>query len=61
MKVFDLRCDGDHRFEGWFGSDADYTEQLAKHMIECPVCGSISIGKLPSAPWPMPGKQRRKG
>lgn len=50
MKVFDLRCDGDHRFEGWFGSDADYTEQLAKHMIECPVCGSISIGKLPSAP-----------
>jgi hypothetical protein len=50
MKVFDLRCDGDHRFEGWFGSDTDYTEQLAKHMIECPVCGSIAIDKLPSAP-----------
>ncbi|HTJ93467.1 MAG TPA: DUF1178 family protein [Pararobbsia sp.] len=50
MKVFDLRCDGDHRFEGWFGSDADYTTQLAKHMIECPVCGSTAIDKLPSAP-----------
>ena len=50
MKVFDLRCDGDHRFEGWFGSDTDYTSQLARHMIECPVCGSIAIEKLPSAP-----------
>ena len=50
MRVFDLRCDADHRFEGWFGSDADYTTQLAKHMIECPVCGSLAIGKLPSAP-----------
>lgn len=50
MKVFDLRCDGEHRFEGWFGSDVDYTNQLAKQMIECPVCGSLAIDKLPSAP-----------
>ncbi|RKP57472.1 DUF1178 family protein [Pararobbsia silviterrae] len=50
MKVFDLRCDSDHRFEGWFGSDVDYTAQLGKQMIACPVCGSLAIDKLPSAP-----------
>jgi hypothetical protein len=50
MKVFDLRCAGDHRFEGWFGSDADYESQQAKRMISCPICGSVEVGKLPSAP-----------
>ena len=50
MKVFDLRCAGDHRFEGWFGSDADYESQHATRMIGCPICGSVEIDKLPSAP-----------
>ncbi|CAB3785918.1 DUF1178 family protein [Pararobbsia alpina] len=50
MKVFDLRCADDHRFEGWFGSDADYESQHAKRMIGCPICGSVEIDKLPSAP-----------
>jgi len=50
MKVFDLRCAGDHRFEGWFGSDADYESQHAKRMIGCPMCGSVEIDKLLSAP-----------
>ena len=50
MKVFDLRCASDHRFEGWIGSDADYESQHAKRMIGCPICGSDEIGKLPSAP-----------
>jgi hypothetical protein len=50
MKVFDLRCAQDHRFEGWFGSDADYESQHAKRMIGCPMCGSVEIDKLPSAP-----------
>ncbi len=50
MKVFDLRCAGDHRFEGWFRSEADYELQRGKRMIGCPFCGSDEIGKLPSAP-----------
>jgi hypothetical protein len=50
MRVFDLRCAGDHRFEGWFGSDADYESQHAKRMIACPMCGSVEIEKLLSAP-----------
>ena len=50
MKVFDLACEHDHRFEGWFASSADYDEQCAKGLIECPMCGSTSIRKLPAAP-----------
>ena len=50
MKVFNLGCAQDHHFEGWFGSADDYTSQLARGLIECPVCGDTSIRKLPTAP-----------
>jgi hypothetical protein len=49
MKVFDLACAHDHRFEGWFGSAEDYDSQLERGLIECPMCSSRSIRKLPSA------------
>jgi hypothetical protein len=50
MKVFNLACEHEHRFEGWFGSADDYDSQLARGLIECPVCASHSIRKLPAAP-----------
>ncbi len=50
MKVYNLRCDHDHRFEGWFSSEEDYASQAAQSLIECPVCESRAIAKLPSAP-----------
>lgn len=50
MKVFNLACESDHRFEGWFASADDYDAQLARGLIECPMCGARSIRKLPSAP-----------
>jgi hypothetical protein len=50
MKVFDLVCDLDHRFEGWFGSADDYDAQLGRGLLECPMCGSRAIRKLPAAP-----------
>lgn len=50
MKVFDLACGHDHRFEGWFASAADFDEQLASGLIECPVCTDREVRKLPSAP-----------
>lgn len=49
MKVFDLACAHDHRFEGWFGSAEDYDSQLERGLIECPMCASRTIRKLPSA------------
>jgi hypothetical protein len=50
MKVFNLSCEHDHRFEGWFGSAGDFDVQLQDGLLECPVCGSRDIRKLPSAP-----------
>jgi hypothetical protein len=50
MKVFNLSCSHDHRFEGWFASADDYDSQHARGLIECPFCGDAEIRKLPSAP-----------
>lgn len=50
MKVFNLACEHDHRFEGWFGSAEDYDAQLARGLVECPVCASKDIRKMPTAP-----------
>lgn len=50
MKVFDLACAHDHRFEGWFASAEDFDDQLDRGLLECPVCGDRTVRKLPSAP-----------
>ena len=50
MKVLNLRCAGDHRFEGWFASEEDFASQAAATGIACPLCGSTEISRLPSAP-----------
>lgn len=59
MIVFDLSCEGGHRFEGWFGSSADYESQRARGLVECPHCGSAAVTKAPMAPAvPAKGNQR---
>jgi len=50
MKVLNLRCARDHRFEGWFGSDDDFAEQGRRGLISCPLCDDKTITRLPSAP-----------
>ena len=50
MKVFNLCCSGDHRFEGWFASADDYERQLGQGLVECPLCGDREVRKLLSAP-----------
>jgi len=50
MKVFNLACEHDHRFEGWFGSAEDYEGQLSRGLVGCPVCDSRAIRKLLAAP-----------
>ena len=50
MKVFDLGCERDHSFEGWFASAKEYESQLERGLIECPVCGTHEVRRLPSAP-----------
>ena len=50
MKVLDLQCGRQHTFEGWFGSEDDFQSQLARSLVECPVCGDTGILKRLSAP-----------
>jgi hypothetical protein len=50
MKVLDLRCSAQHRFEGWFASDADYESQLKRQLVACPLCGVTDVSRVPSAP-----------
>lgn len=50
MIVFDLSCAEGHRFEGWFGSSADYEGQREGGLLACPFCGSGKVGKAPMAP-----------
>ncbi len=49
MKVFDLCCDVNHVFEGWFASQDEFDGQLMDGRIGCPLCGSVRIRRLPSA------------
>ena len=50
MKVLDLRCGNDHRFEGWFDSEDDFLSQDRRGLVQCPVCADDQVTRLPSAP-----------
>ena len=50
MKVLNLRCPQDHRFEGWFASDEDEASQRERGLLTCPLCGDKDVQRLPSAP-----------
>jgi hypothetical protein len=50
MIVFDLACDNNHSFEGWFGSADDFALQANAGYIACPVCGSVEVTRQLSAP-----------
>ena len=49
MIVFDLCCDSQHRFEGWFASGEDFDRQLEQKLLVCPVCDSGEIVRVPHA------------
>lgn len=50
MKVLNLQCAHQHGFEGWFASEDDFTGQLARGLVSCPLCGDAQIQKMLSAP-----------
>jgi hypothetical protein len=47
--VFDLGCENNHRFEGWFSSSEDFEHQLGGKLVSCPMCGNANIVRLPNA------------
>lgn len=50
VRVFDLQCQLNHVFEGWFGSEEDYQQQKQRGLLQCPICNSHEIHKRLSAP-----------
>jgi hypothetical protein len=50
VKVFNLKCDANHPFEGWFDSLDAFHDQQARGLLECPLCMSRVIEKTLSAP-----------
>lgn len=50
MKVYNLRCQHAHAFEGWFSSEQDFHSQSQAGLLVCPVCGDNSVARTPSAP-----------
>jgi hypothetical protein len=50
MIRYALVCDLEHGFEAWFGSSADYDDQAARGLVECPFCASHAVRKQIMAP-----------
>jgi hypothetical protein len=50
MIRYALLCEHEHEFEGWFGASADFDDQQARGLIECPVCASTAVRKAIMAP-----------
>jgi hypothetical protein len=58
MIRYALTCDHDHEFEGWFAASADFDDQQARGLIECPTCASKAVRKAIMAP-AVSGTKRR--
>jgi hypothetical protein len=47
--IYDLKCEKQHKFEGWFKDLAAFEEQKAGKLITCPLCGSSDVAMVPSS------------
>lgn len=61
MIVYDLGCENNHRFEGWFTSNGDFERQLNGQLLSCPICGNRKIVRLPHAPYVNTGAREATG
>src|SRR3569833_2449814 len=50
MIRYALNCEHGYAFEGWFGASADFDDQQARGLLECPVCASKAVRKAIMAP-----------
>jgi len=49
MIVYDIICDSEHKFEGWFNAASDFESQKKSGLLTCPICGSSELERM-SAP-----------
>ena len=50
MIHYDLRCDNDHAFDGWFKDSASFDHQAQVGLVSCPMCNSVVIARALMAP-----------
>ena len=50
MISFNLKCENDHEFEGWFKDSAAFEKQAENDLLECPYCATNKVSKALSAP-----------
>lgn len=61
MIKYALACEHGHAFEGWFGTSADFDDQAARSLLECPVCASKAVRKQIMAPAVAGTKAQKSG
>ncbi len=50
MIHYQLRCDADHAFDGWFKDAAGFDKQARAGLVTCPDCGSARVQRALMAP-----------
>ncbi len=50
MIKYQLICDQNHEFEGWFHGSASYDEQAANGLLLCPLCDSDQVKRALMTP-----------
>ena len=50
MIKYQLICDEEHEFEGWFGDSSAFEAQQQSGLLSCPVCGCGAVRRALMAP-----------
>ena len=50
MIHYQLICDADHAFDGWFRDSATFDKQAKAALVSCPECGSAKVHRALMAP-----------
>jgi hypothetical protein len=58
MIHYQLQCQGDHVFDGWFNDSASFDRQAEARLIACPLCSSVEIRRALMAPALARGKRK---
>ncbi|WP_332661106.1 DUF1178 family protein [Brevundimonas sp.] len=61
MIRYALQCEHEHGFEAWFSASADYDDQAARGLVECPLCGSRAVIKQIMSPAVAGARKREAG
>ena len=59
MIKYQLICEKEHEFEGWFQSSDAFSEQCAANLVSCPICETVNVRRALMAPNLVSTKTRR--